>query len=223
MTEQELPESTETVPNEPGAVPPTDFAYADASHGPGDQRSKWPKVIGIITIIYASLGMTCQGTSILGLLLAPVWRAMIGINIEAPPVIQVLAYSSFAIYLCLGIYLFVGGVRLLRRRAEGVKSLKTWAVMRLVMVIVSFVAGYLTIPANVEMQRNISVSVNEILAESNQPPQPFDEAKVFKQAGIGAVVGAGLTSIYPIFLGFFLSRKKVDEEIETWADEADIL
>jgi hypothetical protein len=152
-------------------------------------------------------------------MLAPIWRAMAGINIDPPPVIQILTYVGFAIFVSLGILLVVGGVRLCRRRSRGVANLKAWAVMRLVMVVIWFVASYLTIPANVEMQRTITESVNKKLAEANRPPQPFDEDTVYRRAVIGAAVGAGVVSIFPLFLGFYLSRRRIDEEIGRW-DEA---
>lgn len=180
------------------------------------EDSKWPKVIGIFSIVYALLGITCQGFGVLSLLMAPLLQAMGGINMDAPPILQILTYVSFAIYLSLGIFLFIGGMRMLRRRSRGLANLKAWAVIRLAMVMVSFVAGYLTLPASVEMQRSINESVNEILAKNNQPEQPFDENAIYTRTVIMTAIGAGVTSIYPLFLGFYLSRKKISDEVNTW-------
>ena len=180
------------------------------------EDSKWPKVIGIFSIVYALLGITCQGLGVLSLLLAPLWQAMSGIDIAAPPIIQILTYVSFAIYVSLGISLFIGGMRLLRRRSRGLANLKAWAVIRLAMVMISFVAGYLTLPANVEMQRSINESVNEILAKNNQPEQPFDEDAIYTRTVIFTSIAATAMSIYPLFLGFYLSRKKIRDEVNTW-------
>lgn len=180
------------------------------------EDSKWPKVIGIFSIVYALLGITCQGFGVLSLLMAPLLQAMAGINMDAPPILQILTYVSFAIYLSLGIFLFIGGMRMLRRRSRGLANLKAWAVIRLAMVMVSFVAGYLTLPASVEMQRSINESVNEILAKNNQPEQPFDENAIYTRTVIMTAIGAGVTSIYPLFLGFYLSRKKISDEVNTW-------
>lgn len=196
---------------QPQDAPPIESEPLDLA-----EESKWPQVIGIFSIIYALLGITCQGFGVLSLLLAPLWQAMSGIEIAAPPILQILTYVSFAIYLSLGIFLFIGGMRLLRRRSRGLANLKAWAVIRLAMVMVSFVAGYLTLPANVEMQRSINESVNEILAKNNQPEQPFDENAIYSRTVIFTSIAATVTSIYPLFLGFYLSRKKISDEVNTW-------
>lgn len=180
------------------------------------EESKWPQVIGVFSMVYAVIGMTCQGSAVLMLLLAPVLQAMSGFDIDPPPVLQILTYVSFAIYVSLGIFLFMAGIRVLRRRTRGVANLKAWVVIRLVMVIVSFIAALFTVASNIEMQRSINESVNEMLAKNNQPEQPFDEDAIYTRTVIGATVAAGLTSIYPLFLGFYLSRKKISDEVNTW-------
>ena len=180
------------------------------------EESKWPKVIGLFSMVYALLGMTCQGSAVLIFLLIPVFQAMSGKDIDAPLMLQILTYVSFTIYVCLGIFLFMGGMRMLRRSTRGLANLKAWAVIRLVMVIVSFVAALFTLPTNIEMQRSINESVNEFLAKNNQPEQPFDEDAIYTRTVILAAVAAGLMSIYPLFLGFYLSRKKISDEVNTW-------
>ena len=180
------------------------------------EESKWPKVIGIFSMVYALLGMTCQGFAVLIFLLIPVFQAMSGNDFDAPLMLQILTYVSFTIYVCLGIFLFMGGMRMLRRSTRGLANLKAWAVIRLVMVIVLFVAALFTLPTNIEMQRSINESVNEFLAKNNQPEQPFDEDAIYTRTVIGAAIAAGLMSIYPLFLGFYLSRKKISDEVNTW-------
>lgn len=202
MSEQEM----ETQDSPPIESEPLDLA----------EESKWPKVIGIFSIVYALIGMTCQGMGVLILALAPFWRAITRIDMDASPVLQIQAYVSFAIYLGLGILLLMAGIRVLRHRERGVANLKAWAVLRLVMIIIVFVASLLTLPANVEMQRSINDSLNDILAENNQPEQPFDEDAIYTRTVLLASGAVALTSIYPLFLGFYLSRKKISDEVNTW-------
>ncbi|MCH7546296.1 MAG: hypothetical protein IID30_07835, partial [Planctomycetes bacterium] len=96
------------------------------------EESKWPKVIGIFSMVYALLGMTCQGFAVLIFLLIPVFQAMSGNDFDAPLMLQILTYVSFTIYVCLGIFLFMGGMRMLRRSTRGLANLKAWVVIRLV-------------------------------------------------------------------------------------------
>ncbi len=195
-------------------VPPLETAYAEPI-----ALSRWPKVFGILSIVIAIIGMLCQSGVVSMIFLSGLLQRIAGISMEIPPVIKLIASASLVVYLILGIMLLIGGIRTLRRQPGGVKLLKAWAVLRMIMVVISFVLGYLLLPTSVEMQRSMTDSINKKLREANQPEQPFDEDSKYRLAMIEAFVGAGITSIYPLTLGFFLSRRKIDDEVAEWDTE----
>ena len=47
--------------------------------------------------------------------------------------------------------------------------------------------------------------------------RPFDEDKAYRNTVIGMAVGTGMTCAFPLFLGFYLSRRRVTDEIKDWA------
>ncbi len=81
-------------------------------------RPKWPKVIGIISIVLGSLGLTCGG---LGLVMAPLSASMLKPVLEGDPVpygmqLGAVDYVIGGIGLLLSILLLVAGIAGATRR-----------------------------------------------------------------------------------------------------------
>ena len=84
------------------------------------------------------------------------------------------------------------------------------------MVLIALVVSILIAPAQVEFERSMLKFQNEKRREVGQKPVKIDDQKLQTKVMLSAVIGAGVFSIYPLFLGFYLSRKKITEEVNTW-------
>ena len=130
-----------------------------------------------------------------------------------------LLLVSAVLFLPLSILLLLAAIRLLGRRRTGVSMHKTWAVLRLVMVVISVVVGILMLPTSIQFERSMQEATVRLARErgSNVPDRPFDEDFAWKKGVVMTGVSAGVFSVYPLFLGFYLSRRKIGDEVETWA------
>ena len=202
---------TGAMPFDDPLTPPTSGTLAA-----DEPRTKWPTVIGVISTIYACLGITCMGLGAVGTWFGEMMYRVFGMDVTVPTIIKVTTVLSCVLGIILGIILFVGGLRLVKRRRSGVKLLKMWVVMRIVLVLIGVVLAVLTMPAQIQYQRAINEATNKMLRENGNPEQPFNEATAQRQIFIFSGIGAAVVSIYPIFLGLYLTRKTIDAEIEPW-------
>ncbi len=179
--------------------------------------TRWPTVFGVISIIYAILGLCCfslQGAWMMAMDFIPeVFRG--GVNM--PLTLRLVSIGMIVPVLILGVMLLTGGIGLVRRKRSSVGLLKKWVVLRLVMLLLGLIVTVLTAPAQMEIQKQIHEFQSRVLEEAGRAPPPArsdDELwfSVMLQAGIGTAVVA----IYPFTLGMFLSRSKIDEEVAEW-------
>lgn len=181
-----------------------------------EQESTWPKTIGVISLIYAIGGLLCQ---VIGgvMVVASEWLAGLqGIDIELPVLLKLMQGAMLVVVFVIGIVMLVGSIKLLQRKQSGTSLLKKWVILRLVMVLVGMVLAVLTLPAQVEMQKSIQKQTNEIRREAGMSVEKIDEEKIQFKIVLTAVIFSGVFTIYPLFLGIYLSRKKITEEVDSW-------
>ena len=185
---------------------------------PEDETTRWPKVIGTISLIYAIGGFLCVGVSVVNVFLGEFFAKMGGLDIEMPGILKVIGVIGGIFGVILGILMISGSVALLRRRAVGVARLKAWAVLRLILLVIMTTVGIVTLPAQMDMQRTIIEYQNDQMAEAGRRDmvQPFDEDAIWRRGVIFTGVFGGLAAIYPLFLGFYLSRKRINDEVSGW-------
>ena len=196
---------------EPGVLsPPT-----EQSDMP-EQESTWPKTIGVISLIYAIGGLLCQvGAGVMAV--AGEWvLSLFQIEVEFPIIVKLTGSAMAVVIFVIGIFMLAGSIRLLQRKQTGPSLLKTWSVFRLAMVLFALVVSILIAPAQIEFERSMLKFQNEKRREVGQKPVKIDDQKLQTKVMLSAVIGAGVFSIYPLFLGFYLSRKKITEEVNTW-------
>ena len=176
-------------------------------------ETKWPKRLGVISLIYALGGILCQvGQGISNFFVE--WLIGLSgaqIDVEIPMTLKLIQLSLVVLGLGVGVLLLVGAISLLRRRRSGVSLLKAWAVLRLVLVLVGLVVAILTMPSQVEVQRSI--------AEQRQTAgiREVSDEKIRQSLILSSVIKAGVLAVYPLFLGFWVSRRKVGDEVSQWA------
>lgn len=185
-----------------------------------DEETKWPKVIGVISLIYAILGLGCNALGGAWYAVAPMlpemWRG--GANI--PGILRLSLGVQILAAVCLGVLMLIGAVNLLRRRRAGPRLLKRWAILRMLLILIAVVLLVLTAPAQVDMQRSVQEYRNDMLREAGRTDmiqESTDEEfwrLVMLQGGFGVLA----TAIYPVFLGLWLSRKKITADVERWLE-----
>lgn len=183
-----------------------------------DQESSWPKTIGIISLIYAIGGLLCNFPSRLITVVMDKALALRGMEIELPTLVKLTVGALAVVIFVLSLFMLVGSVKLLRRKRSGISILRTWAVFRLVVVLLWLVVSILIAPAIIELKKSIQYQTNEILRDAGQGSRvkKIDDEKLQTAVMRDTVIEAGVFSIYPLFLGFYLSRKKITEEVQTW-------
>jgi hypothetical protein len=153
-------------------APPTD--YQEPFLQP--QSSNWPKIIGIIAIVF---GAVASLFGVLGLLA----QLMVDKLAEVVPDEQKEAMTasmqnqgmnilSTALQLGAAVLLIVGGVKLLGRKRSGVSICRAWAVLKILVVILASVISYSAVKAQMEMIQNDPELANAQCprASLTQPP-----------------------------------------------------
>jgi hypothetical protein len=201
----------------PPAVP-ADFV---AGALPPEDTSKWPKVIGVFSLIYAILGMTC-GIAYAGMtMMTEQLMAMGGMtDVTLPMPIKLTVVALVLCGLILGIVLLSAAVQLLRRKRSGVKLHLRWAMLRMILILLAATTTLFTGKASVDFEKARLDAQNRLMEERGGQAMkiPSDEAlhrrTILTTAGFSAA-----QAIYPLFIGFYLSRRRIREQIAHWSNK----
>lgn len=172
-----------------------------------DALPQWPKVIGIISICLAGLGLTCQ---VCGVAMAPLSMSIIPADQrdQYPPNMGVgpLVYLAAALGLPHGLLLLVAGIQTMRRRASGKMLHLIYALLALPLVAFG-------IWVQVEQQAVIAQWVRE------NPDTVY--AKQMQMPGaamgqyIGMIFGIFFGLAYPVFLLIWFGIVKAKADMGT--------
>ena len=200
------PPALMTPPVEPGEIPhPT---------------SAWPKVIGVITIVFGALGILVYGCG--GLIGNVIVVALSGAAqsggaidpVNAAQMDVLRQYMPWTILsglgsLALGVLLLVAGIGLLRRRSWSRKASVVWSILRMTYAIPTGVLGYIVNTAQFEAM--------EQAAASSSSPIPSGFFAIMHSLG-PAGLGCGLVWGWalPVFLLSWFSRSKIKAEVAQW-------
>ena len=185
-----------------------------------DQPTKWPTVIGVISLLYALGGLLCQIGVVMGPYLTELGARLGGLDLdmEIPTSLKAVQIGLATLTFCVGILMFVGAVNLLRRRRSGPSLLRAWSVIRLVLIVVGLGTAIVLAPAQVELQRSLLEQQNDRLREAGMESRVKEKTDdELRQAAIrNGVIASGVFAMYPFFLGLWLSRRKVTEQVQHW-------
>ena len=206
--------------DDPG-MPPPDATTSAMTARALRQPSKWPTVIGVISLVYALFGLTCASIGGAYTLVQPILPPMFGGGAAMPPLMKWFTIGSLVVSIGLGILMLRGAIAVLHRHPAGVRRLRLWSVLRLVFVVVGIVGTVLTLPAQLQYQRNVQDAVIEQFGD-DMPAGTISELsdeQLWQHAMIRTAIMTGVVTIYPLFLGFFLFRKSVDQEAARWMSD----
>lgn len=167
------------------AVPPTEPMGLDVE----PELPKWPKVVGIISIVFAGVGLTCSGCGVVGMTLSPQLAGMAGAQAgPLPPSMQfgAMQYVQVGVGVVLTLVLLAAGIATLRRRYTGRP--------------LHLVYGVLTIPQliwSIMTQLDVATKMNQWVAAN--PDSPFAQG----HSPAGVWIGIGMTLLiglpWPLF------------------------
>jgi hypothetical protein len=175
-------------------------------------ESKWPTGVGVTSIVFGGLGLLCYGCQSLSTAAQPFLLGAIPED-QRPPAPQGVQLVFQVVQLCLAwvlsVWLLVGGIGLVRRRAWARGHLVAWSFAKIVLTLVSTVVGLLFLDALVQQ-------INDQM--SAQGPSPFTFTR-------GMMIGIMVVSlvwffVWPVFLILWLGRASVKDEVERWAAES---
>lgn len=217
-------ERSERHDGEPPSAPPTDYAYSETEPAQSSRESRWPKVIGVLSLIYALLGMLCAFSTVGSPWLTEWLTRLGGVPMEFPVWLKITAVISGLLNVILGFIMFFGAINLLRRRRSGVSMLKFWAVSRIALIVLGFGLNVIMAPQNIEFQRQVVELQNERVRDGGRPDlvQEFSDEELWQRTLRNSAIFSGLIAIYPVFIGFYLSRRKIEDEMDEWVEFQDV-
>ena len=173
------------------------------------RASVWPTVVGIIGIIYASLGLfgTFCGLAFLFILLSYAdWLESFGIPEQEVQEMQASmspvswTVPASVVGLALASLLFVGAVRLLRRQASGARLCALWS--------------WIIIPWT------IIATVITLVFHFNTPVPSSGPAQQIG-AAIVTVIGTVIGLVLPVFMVIWFSRVTIKSQVAQWRGRSD--
>ena len=173
------------------------------------RASVWPTVVGVIGIIYASLGLfgTFCGLAFLFILLSYAdWLESFGISEQELQEMQAsMSPVSWTVPaslagLALAILLFVGAVRLLRRQASGARLCTLWSWMIIPWTIIATVIT---------------------LVFHFNAPAPSSGLGQQMGTAIVTVITAVIGLAFPVFMVIWFSRATIKSQVAQWRRRSD--
>lgn len=181
------------------------------------QPSAWPKVIGVITIIFGSLAILqgCVGavSSLFMSSLSAIVPAEQAAVYDAMEDLKPWMIIGAVLALGLGILLLVAGIGLVRRRAWSPTACMVWAGIKMV-----FVVGY-TILGDMAQQAQFEAMQEMMQQDPNMPAaMPAMMGSFMQVFGVFTIVLGILWGwALPVFLLIWFARSKIKAEVAGWA------
>jgi hypothetical protein len=200
----------------------------------GPAPTTWPRVVGIIVVVIASLGIMQYGLCApIGLLAASLMGSAFESIAESQPntglegtVAQMEALQDYTLVnlasngaaLVLSIMLLIGGIGLLRRRPWARRGLLAWAVLRMIHALPAVYIGYMMHRVQFDAMKDAAASGT---AGAGQPPMVIlDLASAF--GVVGVVIGLVFAWALPVFMLIWLSRWRIRDEMATWTMDDEV-
>ncbi|MBN1513150.1 MAG: hypothetical protein JXB13_14135 [Phycisphaerae bacterium] len=175
------------------------------------QPTSWPKVLGIICIVFGGLGILGGVWGIL----SPVFNEWLAslmppqqqAAMEEAAKVNPYPVATSLFMLAIAALLLAGGIGLVRCHGHAIGLLRGWAVIKIFWVIVgTFVGLHMTRELMEEMQK-----------QTGSGPVPGMEAIMTAGFVFGVVVGILWGCALPVFVLIWFSRRKIRNEVASWA------
>ncbi len=187
---------------EPQAAAPPTFAAPLAAKEP---QAGWPGVIGIIAIVFGSLGALLGAWSFASLVFLPWLMELAGTGFGLPPPEHMRTQAIFGgvTAVPLGLLLLFAGIATLRRRRRCVRLGVIWAMLKIPVVVAGAAVA-------VGMQR---AQFDSIAAQAPGMAVPFTGTVIVFTVVLQIILGWSL----PVFLLIWFSRRRIKDETAVWS------
>jgi hypothetical protein len=177
--------------------------------------SRWYMIVGVIGAIYGFAGLLFHSCAIFNAAFPAAISGMFGQKtVPMPSAIRFTNLAQSLILFGAGLMLAIGSIMLARRQPRGAALMKGWVVIRLIMLVVGLVLGFVFLQATVDFQM-ANMEAQREGAPANAPGMPSREMMetIFRYFLGGFTV---LAAAFPLFVGILLSSRKKKDEIESW-------
>ncbi len=200
----------EETPAHPPIAPPPAVAAARTK-----SPCVWPRVLGIVAIVFGSLGVLggCMG------LLFPILQSVFEDAVSkggGPDIFGTMqgwqgwTLAGSVLGMVISVLLIVEGIGLLRRRPWSIRLGYCWAVLKITFVLVNSIVGYF-------IQRDIQQAMFQEFANQGTPMPPIGPGFFEIMGAFGIVVGIVWGWALPVFLIVWFSRSKIRAEVADWS------
>jgi hypothetical protein len=173
-----------------------------------ERESNWPTTLGVVAIVFGAMG--CLG-AIWGVVAAFLARA-VSSRMPAEHMLQthlVMPWMSWMLILSVlsapvAVALLIAGIGLIKRRKWGITTVKVWAVVKMLLVVVSTVVGHLAVRAQFDAMPQQAGSTQQTLMIVN--------AVGVLSTVFGFLWGWAL----PVFTLIWLSRNRIKTKVAAW-------
>lgn len=179
--------------------PPVDLDVDLLAEPPG-----WPKIVGIVSIVFGALGLTCGGCGLLGQGMQSLIPEMEDVAKQPQVMAPILTFSLLALALLLSILLLIAGIMTLLRKPIGRPLHLLYAVLKILAVIIGLVTFIMIWP-------DYKVELTRYFEESGQNAQSRDV--MLSATFYGALVSNLIYLAYPVFclIWFGLVKRKPED------------
>lgn len=178
-TPMEAPARRAAPPTEPGAL--------------GGPRSTWPSVIGVMAIVFGSIGLLLVGVQIVGSLFLGSAASP-----QGPFTGPAWTWASVAVSGALAFWHIVAGSMVFGRRRKGPPVLIAWAIADSVVVV------------------GLGIATLALAGAANQGVPPGGAAVVTAMVVASALLGIVPQLIWPVFVMIWLARRTIRAEWRAW-------
>ncbi len=176
--------------------------------------SKWPMTIGVISIVFGSLGLICYGCGSANTAASP-WLVNMMPEDQRPPLaggmlltIQLFQQCSASL---LSVWLLIAGIGVVRRRSWSRTQCIGWSVVKILVTVASTTITILLTSQFVQ-------HINDQMSQGGRTAPLFTVTEgmfiIFVLAGVAWAL------FWPVFLLAWFSRVSVRQEVATWEAES---
>lgn len=213
----------DSVPPPPPPLPP-DYAAAPPvvgvmGYATRVQESSWPKVVGIIGIVLATLGIlggVCglASSACTSNLQVTMQSTTLSSGQSAQPampfVTEMGRYRAYTVVAglvgaALQVILLVASINLMKRRPWTIDVLRIWAGLYIVVSLVGTVVSY-------HMTKDMLQQISTAAGPQGQFPVSMSQTFM----GVGMVFGIAWSCALPVFILIWFARDKIKAETATW-------
>lgn len=189
-------------------APPSDYRDMPAAQA----NSGWPKVIGIIAIVFGALGTVNGVMGFVGQFVAEKIIDIVPASqreaLEATKELGNWYILDYLVRLVLGVVLIVGGAKLVGRKPGSARILRAWSWLKILASVYSVAVAWQGIPAQVAAMQQ----------DPNMQRSGMSTAMLEFILKLGFVAFFLWCIALPVFLLIWFARRTIKDEIRGWGE-----